>query len=192
MIAIGLALLILPGNRRARFATWWMLLALAPFLFFNWGNTSRYLYQPAIGFSMLLAEGVVYLDRVLRPRVPSLARSAILTALVAGITVRFALFAMANVASFAERTQTYRNYTAHFREIHGDVPSDTTVAPDARLDEAAHYQFATPPSSGNTQTRPFKLRRTNISRSGVTRRTTEAQRHRTKKMNSRYPGAAWP
>jgi len=141
VIAIGLALLILRGNRRARFATWWMLLALAPFLFFNWGNTSRYLYQPAIGFSMLLAEGVVYVDRVLRPRVPSLARSAVLTALVAGITVRFALFAMANVASFAERTQTYRNYTAHFREIHGDVPSHTTVAPDARLEIKMPHRF---------------------------------------------------
>ena len=141
VIAIGLALLILRGNRRVRFATWWMLLALAPFLFFNWGNTSRYLYQPAIGFSMLLAEGVVYLDHVLRPRVPLFARSAILTALVAGITVRFALFAMANVASFAERTQTYRNYTAHFREIHGDVPSHTTVAPDARLDMKLPHQF---------------------------------------------------
>ena len=141
VIAIGLALLILRGNRRARFATWWMLLALAPFLFFNWGNASRYLYQPAIGFSMLLAEGLVYLDRVLRPRVPSLARSAILTALVAGITVRFALFAMANVASFAERTQTYRNYTAQFREIHGDVPSHTTVAPDARLEIKMPHRF---------------------------------------------------
>ncbi len=140
-IAIGLALLILRGNRRVRFATWWMLLALAPFLFFNWGNTSRYLYLPAIGFSMLLAEGVMCLDRVLRPRVPSLARSAILTALVAGITVRFALFAMANVASFAERTQTYRNYTAHFREIHGDVPSHTTVTPDARLDIKLPHRF---------------------------------------------------
>jgi 7-keto-8-aminopelargonate synthetase-like enzyme len=90
---------------------------------------------------MLLAEGVVYLDRVLKPRVPSLARSAILTTLVAAITVRFALFAMANVASFNERTQTYRNYTAHFREIHGDVPSHTTVAPDARLTIKMPHRF---------------------------------------------------
>jgi hypothetical protein len=140
--AIGLALLIVRGNRRVQFATWWMLLAMAPFLFFNWGNTSRYLYQPAIGFSMLLAEGVMYLDRVVRPRVPSPVRTVILTALVAGITVRFALFAMANVASFAERTKTYRNYTAQFREIHGDVPSHTTVGPDARLGTKLPHQFA--------------------------------------------------
>ena len=141
VIAIGLTLLILRGNRRVRFATWWMLLAMAPFVFFNWGNSSRYLYQPAIGFSMLLAEAVMYLDRVSRPRVPSLAPYAILTALVAGIAVRFALFAMANVASFSERTQTYRNYTAQFREIHGDVPSHTTVAPDVRLQIKMPHRF---------------------------------------------------
>ena len=141
VIAIGLALLILRGNRRVRFATWWMLLALAPFLFFNWGNASRYLYQPAIGFSMLLADGVMSLDRVWRPRVASLARAAILAALVAGIAVRFALFAMANVTSFAERTQVYRNYTAQFREIHGEVPSHTTVAPDTRLEIKLPHRF---------------------------------------------------
>jgi hypothetical protein len=141
VIAIGVALLILRGNRRVRFATWWMLLALAPFLLFNWGNTSRYLYQPAIGFSMLLAEGVTYLDRILRPRVPSFARAAIVATLVAGIVVRFALFAMANVASFAERTQVYRHYTAQFREIHGEVPSHTTVAPDTRLEIKLPHRF---------------------------------------------------
>lgn len=141
VIAVGLALLILRGNRRVRFATWWMLLALAPFLFFNWGNTSRYLYQPAIGFSMLLAEGVMSLDRVLRPRVPSFARAAILAALVVGIAVRFALFAMANVTSFAERSQVYRHYTAQFREIHGEIPSHTTVAPDTRLEIKLPHQF---------------------------------------------------
>ena len=141
VITISLALLILRGSRRVRFATWWMLLALAPFLFFNWGNASRYLYQPAIGFSMLLAEGVMYLDRVLRPRLPSLARAAIEAALVAGIAVRFALFAMANVTSFAERSQVYRNYTAQFREIHGDVPSHTTVTPDTRLEIKLPHQF---------------------------------------------------
>ena len=118
-----------------------MLLALAPFLFFNWGNTSRYLYQPAIGFSMLLAEGVMSLDRVLRPRVPSFARAAILAALVVGIAVRFALFAMANVTSFAERSQVYRHYTAQFREIHGEIPSHTTVAPDTRLEIKLPHQF---------------------------------------------------
>jgi hypothetical protein len=52
VITGGVVLLLVRGSARVRFATCWMLLALAPFLAFNWGNTSRYLYQPAIGFSL--------------------------------------------------------------------------------------------------------------------------------------------
>ena len=141
VIGIGLALLLLRGSRRVKFATGWMLLALAPFVFFNWANTSRYLYQPAIGFSMLLAEAVVRLDRLLAGRMPGLARATIVAAVVAGITIRFALFAMANVTSFAARTETYRTYIASFREIHGDIPSHTVVPPDPRLDVKLPYRF---------------------------------------------------
>ena len=141
VIAIGIVLLLVRGNRRVRFATVWMLLSLAPFLFFNWANTSRYLYQPAIGFSMLLAEAVMYLDRVMRTRTPAFARAAILTVLVAGITIRFALFAMANVKDFAERSQVYPDYIARFREIHGNIPSNTVVPPDLRLEVKLPYQF---------------------------------------------------
>lgn len=141
VITIGLVLLLARGSRRVRFATLWMVLSLGPFVFFTWGNTSRYLYQPAIGFSMLLAEGVTYLEQTLRPRVPALARGAIVAALAAGIAIRFALFAMANVTSFAGRTQAYRTYLAEFRELHGGIPSYTTVAPDPRLAVKLPHQF---------------------------------------------------
>ena len=141
VIAIGVALLLVRGSRRVKFATGWMLLALAPFLLFNWGNASRYLYQPAVGFSMLLAEAVTYLDRVMRPRLPAPARAAAVALLAAGITIRFALFAMGNVKDFADRTQVYPNYIARFREIHGNVPSNTVVPPDPRLEVKLPYQF---------------------------------------------------
>src|SRR6185295_7502735 len=68
LIGLGVIALLVRGNARVRFATCWMLLALAPFLSFNWGNTSRYLYQPAIGFSLLLAEAVLAFDRALARR----------------------------------------------------------------------------------------------------------------------------
>jgi hypothetical protein len=141
VIATGIVLLLFRGSRRVQFATWWMLLSLAPFLFFNWGNTSRYLYQPAIGFSMLLAEAVMYLDRVMRPRLPAPARAAVVALLAVVITIRFALFAINNVASFTERTQAYRNYVTEFNDIHGSVPSYTVVAPDPRLQVKLPYQF---------------------------------------------------
>ena len=113
VIALGGALLLVRGSRRVKFATGWM----------------------------LLAEAVMYLDRVMRPKVPSPARAAILTMLVAGIAVRFALFAMGNVKDFADRTQVYPEYLARFREIHGEVASHAVVPPDPRLDVKLPYQF---------------------------------------------------
>jgi hypothetical protein len=130
VIVIGIAMLLVLGNPRVRFATCWMLLALAPFLAFNWGNASRYLYQPAIGFSLLLAEAVVTVDRAIGRRAGARARHAIVTALVAMIAIRFTVFAAANVDDFVERSQVYSDYLGRFREIHGTLPANTTVIAD--------------------------------------------------------------
>jgi hypothetical protein len=151
VIVIGVAGLLVRGNARVKFATCWMLLALAPFLMFTWGNTSRYLYQPAIGFSMLLAEFVMQLDRWLQPSAGgdpvgsgfsrTNIRAAILTAVVAAITIRFGIFANANVRDFATRTHVYPDYVARFRNIHGNVPNNTVIASDPRLATTLPYQF---------------------------------------------------
>jgi hypothetical protein len=129
-IASGIIILLVRGNSRVRFATWWMLLALAPFLSFNWGNTSRYLYQPAIGFSLLLAEVVATFDRVLAHRLTVPRRALAVGLLVAVIAVRFAVFAAGNVRDFTERSQVYSDYLGRFRALHGTVPSNTTVVAD--------------------------------------------------------------
>ena len=101
------ALLVL-GTPRVRFATAWMLLALLPFVFFTWTNTSRYQYLPAMGFSLLLAEGVEWLDPALSRRLRREWRMAVVVLLVAAVTVRFMLFASKAVGDFAERTEVYR------------------------------------------------------------------------------------
>jgi len=129
-IAIGVVLLLVRGNSRVRFATCWMLLALAPFLSFNWGNTSRYLYQPAIGFSLLLAEAVAAWDRALAHRLKPTSRTLAVSALVAAIALRFAVFAAENVRDFTARSQVYSDFLGQFRAIHGTVPSNTTVIAD--------------------------------------------------------------
>jgi hypothetical protein len=134
VIAVGVVVLLVRGSARVRFATCWMLLALAPFLSFNWGNTSRYLYQPAIGFSLLLAEAVMQLNR---PRY-----RPILAVLVAAIAIRFAAFANANVSDFAKRTQVYPQYLARFRQTHGDIPSYSVVEPDPDFAREHPHQFA--------------------------------------------------
>jgi hypothetical protein len=139
VIAIGVVTLLVRGNSRVRFATCWMLLALAPFLSFNWGNTSRYLYQPAIGFSLLVAEAVLAFDLALARRMTVTRRTLGMTTLVAAIAIRFAVFAAANVRDFTERSQVYSDYLGQFRAIHGTVPSNTTV--DADPPTTLPYQF---------------------------------------------------
>ena len=140
-IVAGVAALLLRGSRRVVFATLWMLLALAPFVPFNWGNASRYLYQPAIGFSMLVAEAVVQLDRVLGERTSARLRVVFVTLVVTAVTVRFALFATGNIEGFAERTEAYRRYASTLKEVHGELPSHTIVRPDPRLEAQLPYRF---------------------------------------------------
>jgi hypothetical protein len=139
VITIGIVTLLVRGNSRVRFATCWMLLALAPFLSFTWGNTSRYLYQPAIGFSLLLGEAVMAFDRALTTRLTITRRTFAVSTLVAAIAVRFAVFAAANVGDFTERSQVYPDYLGRFRAIHGTVPSNTTVVADPPT--TLPYQF---------------------------------------------------
>jgi hypothetical protein len=160
VIGAGVVVLLVRGSDRVRFATCWMLLALAPFLSFNWGNTSRYLYQPAIGFSLLLAEGVMQLRRVRSGGARSsgfrfagsssgfrfvgsgLSRTILFPLIVAVIAIRFAVFAHSNVRDFARRTEVYPEYLARFRETHGDIPSHSVVDPDPAFAAQHPHQFA--------------------------------------------------
>jgi hypothetical protein len=141
LIAIGVLALLLKGSRRVVFATAWLLLALLPFVFFTWSNTSRYLYLPAMGFSMLVAEGVLWLDRTLMLRLTPRARRAVLAVVIVAITGRFTIFALRNVKAFAQRAEDYRRYIALFREIHGDVPPNSRLPPDPRLRTKHSHEF---------------------------------------------------
>jgi hypothetical protein len=132
LIAIGLPLLLLRGHSRARFATTWVVLALLPFVFFTSGTASRYLYLPAMGFSMLLADGLMSIDRLLAPRVSARSRTAVITLLATALVARLMVFAVANVQSFSNRTEVYREYAVRFKQIHGDMPSYSRVKSDVR------------------------------------------------------------
>jgi hypothetical protein len=134
VIVAGTAMLLVRGNARVRFATCWMLLALAPFLSFNWGNTSRYLYQPAIGFSLLLAEAVLTIDTVLSRRWAAagsrFTRVVPVSMLIAVVAIRFGIFAASNVRDFTDRSHVYPQYLARFRQIYGTLPANATVTAD--------------------------------------------------------------
>lgn len=139
-IAVALVALMAFGNRRVRFATCWMLLALLPFAPFTWGNASRYLYLSAMGFSMLLAEGIESIDRRLL-RLPPAYRVAIVAVLVATIAIRFMVFASKGVENFTRRTDAYRAYLRELRRQHPQLAPDSAVALDATLENTLHHRF---------------------------------------------------
>jgi hypothetical protein len=141
LIAAGLTVLLWRGSRRVVFATSWLVLSLLPFVFFRWGNTGRYLYLPAMGFSMLVADGVMQLDRLLPSRLPRAQRTAVLALVAMAIAGRFTLFAAANVKSFAERTEEYRRYITLFKQTHRELPSHSRVPIDPSTGDEQRYRF---------------------------------------------------
>jgi hypothetical protein len=141
LIVAGLTVLLLRGSRRVVFATLWLILSLLPFVFFRWGNAGRYLYLPAMGFSMLVADGVMLLDRLLVTRLPRAQRAAALALVATAVAGRFMLFAAANVKSFAERTEQYRRYITVFKQVQGDLPSHSRVSFDSPLGGREQYRF---------------------------------------------------
>jgi hypothetical protein len=118
---IGVALvavaILARGTPRMRFALAWIVVTLLPVLPFTWGTASRYLYVPAAGFALLLAElvigGATQLQRAGWPR-----RNVHgLTALVVTVLVlRFATFAEHGVRNFRDLTRPYDRLTTAVRQ----------------------------------------------------------------------------
>ncbi len=140
-IVLGLAWLLARGSRRARFAIGWMLLAMLPFLPFTWGNASRYLYLPAMGFGMLLAEGIEWLDNALARRVDARWRLAVVGLLVAGVAIRYAVFALEGVSNFSARTDQYRRYAQSVRAAHPALTPYSVVFIDPRDEERLKHRY---------------------------------------------------
>jgi len=69
-------------------------------------------------------------DRALAHRLKPTSRTLAVSALVAAIALRFAVFAAENVRDFTARSQVYSDFLGQFRAIHGTVPSNTTVIAD--------------------------------------------------------------
>ena len=144
VIVLALAWILVRGNRRARFAIAWMLLGMLPFLPFTWGNASRYLYLPAMGFGLLLAEGIEWLDGVLARRFAGASavwRLAIVSLLIAGVAIRYSVFAMKGVTNFSARTEVYRRYGETVRAAHPRLAPYDTVFIDARDEKMLKHRY---------------------------------------------------
>jgi hypothetical protein len=110
--AAAVATLLLFGTARVRFLVVWILLTVAPTSFFTWDNSSRYLYIPAAGFAMLLAEGLFGLRQLLRSRLSPPAAWVVTGSLALAIATQFAVSASKLPKEFRELTRPYRRYAA--------------------------------------------------------------------------------
>ena len=142
-IVVGavLILLLLLGTPRVRFATVWLLLWILPFSFFTWSNTSRYAYTPAVGMALLLAEALVWLETRLAPLLGKPARVAVTSLLAAFIAVRFMLFALDNITSFAERTERYRDFARAIRREYPAPPRGARLEVDLETADALQFRY---------------------------------------------------
>jgi hypothetical protein len=142
LIVVALGGCLLSRRPRLIFAVAWLLMTLLPFVFFTWENTSRYLYLPAVGFSMLAAEAILGASALLARRFGARTGQAAVAILTAVMAVRFALFAITNVEHFVYRTEAFRQYAIQFDEIHGaEVRPHAVIAEDPRLNLKLPPQF---------------------------------------------------
>ncbi|MFN7984698.1 MAG: hypothetical protein U0Q11_22885 [Vicinamibacterales bacterium] len=142
VVVLLLLALLVRGTGRVRLAVLWMLLALLPFVPFTWANTSRYMYQPAIGLSMLMAEAICALASVLESRTGRTMRIALVTLVVVVLAGRSMRFATHNVAQFAVRTETYRQEGRRLRALNGPLTSHSVIRADDQLRSTLAYPFA--------------------------------------------------
>ncbi len=110
---VGALLGLLFINRTTAFGVIWLVVTMAPYLPFTAGNTSRYAYLPAIGFSVAAAGAIVAaVDRLRQSsRVPSRAADLVYAIAVLFVVVRFAPFAHASIRGHVRAFEEWRGWT---------------------------------------------------------------------------------
>lgn len=136
LIAAAVALLLVRGTPRLRFLTVWIFVTLLPVLFFTWGTASRYLYVPAAGFAMLLADLLMMAEVRIERWLPRRTARAVTVTLAVLLAVRFAAFAEEGAADFRTRTAPYLRFTEAIRASYPSVPPDKMVAVPSEIGRA--------------------------------------------------------
>jgi hypothetical protein len=97
-------------NRTTRFGALWLMITMLPYLPFTTGNTSRYAYLPAIGFSWAVAGAIVAGAERLRrvSRGPSWAPAATYAIACAFVIARFGPFAYESVRGHVRSFEDWR------------------------------------------------------------------------------------
>ena len=141
-IGIGLLLIATPVTR---FGTLWLLGTLVPYVWFTWGNVSRYLYLPSIGFGIAVAGAVVALCDVLvnRLELPRIVGRVVFVLAVAFVAVRFGRFCGVAAQSQVANMEYWRTYAS---KLAADAPmgAGDTVRVRAPRDEIVQPMYVEP------------------------------------------------
>jgi hypothetical protein len=143
IVAVVVALLVW-GSARVRFFVVWILLTLLPASFFTWGNVSRYLYLPAVGFALLLSDGMLGAERLALKYVSVRLTRLLMIAAVILLTIRFAVFAKKGADGFRGRTLPYERYVAALRQANPNATIGDAVYIDARDTEGVPELYRQP------------------------------------------------
>lgn len=132
------------GSSRMRFSVAWIVLTLLPASFFTWDNAPRYLYLPAVGFSILLADLVGRLRDVIARHVPARAAQAAVAVVAAALSLRFGIFAKKAADSFPARTAAYERFAAELRRANPNAAAATPVYIEQRFLEGIPELYRQP------------------------------------------------
>jgi hypothetical protein len=128
-----LALVFLRGTPRMRYSIAWIVITLLPVAFFTWENVPRYLYLPAVGFAMLVADLLLGLRRFLSVKLSPRVAQAAWMAMVLLLAVRFGIFAKKAADSFPARTENYRRFVGELRRANPAAAPGAVVVIDQRF-----------------------------------------------------------
>jgi hypothetical protein len=144
VITGAMATIVVRGGLRLRFSVLWILVTLAPASFFTWGIESRYLYLPAAGFAMVLADLVLGLHAVLARMLPLRPARVAVAIVIVGLAARFAVFAHKSASGFREQTEPYERLAAAARETNPRPGRDGVVTLDRATAELVPAPYLEP------------------------------------------------
>jgi hypothetical protein len=112
IVALCVVWIAARGNRAMRAGLLWIIVTMPPYLWFTWGNVGRYTYIPSMGFTWIVAGGIIAardaIDRRVHSRAP--VGVAVATVLVAAVAGRYVAFAQRAIKGEVRWMEAYRQY----------------------------------------------------------------------------------
>ena len=135
------------GTPRGRFTLLWIVISLLPVAFFTWDPAPRYLYLPAVGFAMLLADLTVAGYRWAARRLTARQAGVAVGVVAAALAIRFGVFAKKAADSFPGRAAHYERFATELRRANPLVTPGGTVEIDSAFVEGVPALYLEPAAS---------------------------------------------